>query len=241
MYKLKLITPISILLLSLYSINSAEAALLSDLLSGSSVTAADKLFDQWAVTFQSSSDGSVPSYAGINVNPLNDGGLHPGPGINIDFGNQMSVTGDGIFAFTDLTLDFHVSSLGPYLIEDNSLNFGLPSLSSLTWNSDQSNDLGMAVEEWVTDISGNELAHKYIEFSVLDDIQNSLLSDWAQFAPQKEIFVKKNFLVWSRDTTDTATLGGIEQRFSQQVPEPGILLLLSMGLIGAGIAKKRQR
>ena len=81
MYKLKLITPLSILLLSLYSINSAEAALLSDLLSGSSVTAADKLFDQWAVTFQSSSDGSVPNYAGININPLNDGGLILGPAL----------------------------------------------------------------------------------------------------------------------------------------------------------------
>lgn len=239
MYKLKLITPLSILLLSLYSINSAEAALLSDLLSGSSVTAADKLFDQWAVTFQSSSDGSVPNYAGININPLNDGGLHPGPGINIDFGNQMSVTGDGIFAFTDLTLDFHVSSLGNK-IEDNSLSF-LNNLPTLTYVADGSNDLGVAVKEWVYADALHTilLAQKYIEYSVLDNVSNLINPDWAEFTPYQEIFVEKNFLVWSVDTTDTATLNGIEQRFSQ-VPEPGILLLLSMGLIGAGIAKKRQ-
>jgi hypothetical protein len=241
MNKFKLAKTLSVLLLTFCAVNTAQAVLLSDLLNGGSLTAADKVFDQWAVTFQDSSNGSIPNYAGINVNPLNDGGLHPGPGISFDFGNQMSVTGDDIYAYSDLTIGFHVSSLGG-LIEDNSLSF-LNNLPILDYIADGSNDLGVAVEEWVYADASNTilLGHKYIESSVLDDTATLINPNGAQFAPRQEIYVEKNFLVWAVDSTDTATLNGVDQRFSQvQVPEPAMLLLLSAGLVGFGYAKRGQ-
>jgi hypothetical protein len=243
MNKFKLAKTLGVLLLTFCAVNTAQAVLLSDLLNGGSLTAADKVFDQWAVTFQDASDASVPDYTNINVNPLNDGGLHPGPGISFDFGNQMSVTGDDIYAYSDLTLDFHVSSLGG-LIEDNSLSF-LNNLPILDYIADGINDLGVAVEEWVYADAANTilLGPKDIESSVLDDTTTLINPDWAQFTPQQEIFVKKNFLTWSTDPTDTATLKGVEQRFSQvqvQMPEPVMLLLLSAGLVGFGYAKRGQ-
>jgi hypothetical protein len=241
MNQLKLAKTLGAVLLTLCAASSVQAVPLSDLLDDGSLTAADKLFDQWVVTFNGASDPEFNfDYSLIDVTALNDGGFDPGPGINIDFGSQMGVSGDGIYAYKDLTIGFHVSTFGDELIKDNSLDLGSPISFLTTSNEDGFVDTGAAVEEWVTDASGAQLAHKFIEFSNLDGQLTSNFPDHAEFLPQDEIFVKKNFLVWATDPLETATLGGVEQRFSQ-VPEPGTLAMFGLGLMGFAFRVKGRK
>jgi hypothetical protein len=120
----------------------ANPITLDALINGGSISAGDKLFSNWSQTFFGASNpqGAIDPTQ-ILVTPLSDGGDNPGPGINIDFSNQMTVTGDGVYAYRDFTIEFNVSTIGDKQIKDNSLDFGdLPSV--LTWTVDGLNDLG---------------------------------------------------------------------------------------------------
>lgn len=229
----------SVLLLVLFTSTGAQATLLSDLFNGGSITAGDKLFDNWQMVNYVASD-SARSFnaANIDVTPLSDGGTNPGPGLQFTVSNnELSVTGDGIYAFVDLMFGFRASVLDPTMrIRDNSLTL---TDASLAWDpGDGSFDLGTYIRETIGSAAGqDDLGVKDVEFSVFGDpevvISNTL--DSATFAPQSEIWVTKNILVWSVDGTDTADLFGFEQRFSQTtatVPEPSTLLLTCLGIAG---------
>jgi len=210
------------LLLALAASGSAQATILTDLFNGGSITAGDKVFDQWTLNFQSTSDGHFVNTNNIDVTALTDGGMNPGPGLSFSIlNNEFSVTGDAIYAFTDFTFGFHVSTLGNLKIKGNSLGLESGSLSGIT------TDLGMFIKEDVgTSAGASDLAkNKNVEFSELVGVgSTSKLLDSASFTPQDEIFVTKNILVWATDPGETANLTGFSQRFSQ-VPEPGTLLL----------------
>lgn len=204
----------------------AQAVPLTNLLNGGTITAGDKLFDQWTLVFQDKSDGTAVNTDNIDVIALNDGGLDPGPGLRFDIlNNEFSVTGDGIFAYLDFKFGFHVSVLDPNLrIKDNSLTL----TGGVVTNS---GDNGMYINETVGTAAGlNDLGIKDVEFSYLDPDLISNLNDSAVFAPQDEIWVTKNILVWATDVNETATLTSFEQRFSQ-VPEPASLSLFGLGLL----------
>jgi hypothetical protein len=67
-----------------------------------------------------------------------------------------------------------------------------------------------------------------------------VVSASAEFAPQKEILVEKNILLYGFADGDGAGLDSFSQRFSQvALPEPTTLALLGLGL--AGIAASRRR
>lgn len=229
------------LALTLAASSSAQAMLLTELLNGGSITAGDKLFDNWSVLFQDKSDGSLVNTDNIDVTALNDGGMNPGPGLQFDIlNNELTVTGDGIYAYIDFMFGFRVKVLEPHLaIKDNSLS-GFNAFYSYT--ADGFNNNGNYIRETIGTAAGlDNLGVKNVEFSVLDDISTSKLFDSAEFAPQKnEIWVTKNILVWATDDTDSAGIQGFTQRFSQTVPEPGTFALTMLGLAGVLATRRRK-
>ncbi|MEJ2565121.1 MAG: PEP-CTERM sorting domain-containing protein [Gammaproteobacteria bacterium] len=219
-----------------FAAGGAQAIPLTDLLAGQSVTAGDKQFDNFTVTFQDTSDLHTVNTDNIDVTALNDGGLDPGPGLQFNILNsEFNVTGDDIYAYTDFEFSYHVTVLDPTLkIKDISLgNYG----ASLSYTADGSNDLGSSIVEWAGTAPGLDDLVSYgsltNELSVLDNAPTSNLSASANFAPQSDIWVTKDILVWSIDSTDTAGLQTFTQRFSQQtIPEPGTMFLLAPAVVG---------
>jgi len=227
----KFLTTLGAVALVLGAAGAAQAVSLADLLAGGSITVGDKLFDDWQEIFQDKSDFTTVNTDNIDVTALADNGS--GYGLQFDIlNNEFYVQGDDIYAYIDYSFGFHVSVLDPlYKIDDASI--GGHSVS-LGYTADGFNDNGGYVLESLGTAAGlADLGVMSTEFSVLDDVNTSNLSDSATFDPQSEIWVTKNLFVWATDSTDEARLNGFNQRFSQvPIPEPSTWLLMGLGLAG---------
>jgi hypothetical protein len=231
----------------------AQAMPLSELLNGGSITAGDKVFDDWRMIYENNSDITAPAFdaSNIDVSPLNDGGMDPGPGLAFSVSNgALDVTGDGLFAFIDYMFGFRVTAAPGNLIKDNSLNI----TNAVVTNS---GDNGMFIQEFIgtapglVDDPGNislpDLAVNSVDFDWLDPTfggpgLTSDISNDVTFDATNQIYVSKNILVWASDVTETASLTGFEQRFSQvAIPEPSTVLLMIAGMAGLGLSRRKLR
>ena len=246
----RMIRILPFVLLTLFMGGNLYADSLGDLFGGGSIVAGDKLFDSWQLISYDSSDATRSFDAfNIEVTPLDDGGLNPGPGLQFDvLNNELTVIGDGILAYVDLTFAFRVSVLDSNMaITGSSLEF-LPGGAFLGWTVDDSYDLGNYIFETVGSEAGlSDLGTEEIEFSVskLPGTTEDFLveiSDSLTFASQNEIWITKNIYVWAADATDTAGTYRFGQRFAQTaVPEPSTLLLIGLGVAGLAFLRASRK
>ena len=226
-----------LLIVSLLLSMGASAIPLTALLDGGSITVNDKLFDQWEVLFEDSSDLAFLGVDtdSIEVTGMPDGGLEPGPGLHFEVLNDaLSIEGNiDFYAFLDFQFGFRVSVLDPIMrIKDNSLFLNDYELLNPTFLT------SVYIEEKVysdANRSDNDvIGEKNVTAWDFGLGETNKLEDSANFAPRDEIWVTKNILLEASDFGEFAVLNSFEQRFSQvpvDIPEPSLFLLFASGLL----------
>jgi len=229
-----------VMVMALAVASGAHAASLSSLFSGGSITAGDKLFDNWQlVTYAAADPNRVFNADNIDVQAQNNGGLNPGPGLYFTASYNELILYTGINNdFLDLVFSFRVSSLDPYLkIKDASQGVFV---GGLNWQPVQSYDLGMNITETFGTAPGRDdvssLALEVREYR--DPISGSWeianLYNAVEFSPQSELWVTENIMLWTANASDVVDLSEFGMRFSQTqnptVPEPSTWLLVGTGL-----------
>lgn len=208
---------------------NSNSCTLVELAGGGTFIVEDKLFDDWWVDdFSSNAPLDLGS---INVTALDDQPLNPG--LRFDANGEFSIVGLDV---VDITIGYSVSTLdGSARIKDNSLE--------LTGYTFSTGNVGGFIEiyEDVFDIAGNLIGEKFVTadgFNLPPVFFN--LFDSATFPAKSQIVTETTIFLSGDDPQDTVSLDSYEQRFSQvQIPEPGILLLLTLGLAGLVLTRKR--
>lgn len=230
------------ILLALSATGSVQAALLSDLMGGGSLSVGDKTFDQFTAFYSVNSSSTAPDqsfnfdWSKISVDTIDDGGNY-GLNFTLDQG-ALSAFADSQtpFDFSDVFFGFHVSATSPYVINGVSLNAA--GTASGTGNYGVFEYVGNSFDEVKSKADLGDYSAK-VDSTGLDNAFSAALTGSSDY------YVGKNLIVsaYADDAgaDGDASLISFEQRFNQtKVPEPSMLMLLGAGLMGFFFNSKRR-
>jgi hypothetical protein len=208
-------------------VNVNVSCTLQELFNGGMITVNDKKFLAWNLEVLQAS-GPLPNFNLIEVVGLDDGGLDPGPGIKFNGNGQLVVEDTD---FLDLRFNFGVSASGPFIV-DNSLEIVMATV------------VGTGLIDIREDVFDPPplprlVGSKHVEldpfFGVIEPFDRI---DW--LPPRQHLLIEKEIFLEGSDIGDLAELDMFVQRFSQ-IPEPGTLTLLGVGLAGVAWLTRRKR
>jgi hypothetical protein len=220
--------------LVLITATPTRAISLDALFQGATITADDKLFDNFTAINASASNGGFVNTANIDVTPLVDDPLNPGIKFTAGFDDWGTPFGHAGNASVQLRFSFTVqTTTGQALIKDNSLL-----LNDFVFDSGP--NASITISETITDAAGNALGDKMVRATNVDTPGSGAanLFDSADFDPQSLVHVEKFIDIQGPGGNDGVRLLMFEQRFSQ-IPEPATwLVAFGSGLL---LAARRRR
>jgi hypothetical protein len=245
MYRMPAFSVVSVFVVLLLLIAASPAAastitlddpvVLGTLLSGGSITAGDKLFDQ----FSYSSTGDMPGAYGVNVIPIMDDAGNFGLRFQ---GGFVDLYGDGP---SDALIAYRVTVTDPmYLIADVHLA-GNPAVFGKKYGKAgyKGSKCGWCGPSGVVGVVETFLPDDPFTELVIFDVDPGprQLVDWALLtSPVQTLHVQKDILAFAKSKGSVATLSFVDQTFSQvAVPEPSSMSMLFLGLAAAWQLRRR--
>jgi hypothetical protein len=197
---------------------------LAELFAGGSIQVDDKRIKNWGIEKLDHSFGAAPDFNLITVEGISALGdpnpLDPGPGIRFHGNGELAVSG---VQYLDLRLDFRVASTNPnYQIKDASAQ-----IQSYSGNGDAFFRVNEYLARWDGSVGKGQM-FVLADFGFWDGAPP--LFDHIEFPPDDELYVEKNFYLEGTEPDSSAQINELDQRYSQQLPEPGELLMLGCGI-----------
>jgi len=198
---------------------------LDELIAGGSVSVNETLFANWSLSLF---DGRPLDASAIRVDPIDN--LH-NPGFTLTDTARTLRAADGDFSLNDLVFTVSVTG-GPLRIYGNSLavRFGSMSNPGAFTYADAAENVFDA---------GASLLSNLDLFCQTAACANGGSFDAASFPLQTDLLVFAGINIASESVGDAAQIDSITMRFAQ-IPEPGILALLGLG-IGGMVVRRRPR